>query len=588
MALRRGFGVVLALLSAAILISLAGVALLWIVTSRQPTVAEHSTLVLDLRTDLREASPDDVVQQFLAGRQPQTLSAVIENLRKAKIDKRIGAVIITPSGLQAPLWGKVQELRDAIVDFRRSGKPAIAYLEYGDDRTYYLATACSQIFLMPTSSLDLNGLASYDLFLRGTLDKFGVYPDFLHIGAYKTAANTFTEKTYTPAHREMSESLNRDMFDQLVRGIADGRKKNAADVQALIDQGPFLASEALRAGLVDGLAYYDQLDDRLKLPGGGDREVNTREYANVAARSLGLNKGPRIALIYAAGVIVSGESGYDAMSGPVLGSDTLIRHIRQVRDDGSIKAIVVRVDSPGGSAVASDAIWRELVITRDQKRDRPLVVSMSDLAASGGYYIAMAAPHIVAQPATLTGSIGIVAGKLVTGGTWGKIGANIESISSGRNAEIYSPARPFNDSERAELTASLESFYKQFVEKAAQARRMPFAKVDAVAQGRVWTGRQAKEIGLVDELGGLDRAIAVAKQRARIPADSDVEVVVYPPRRNVYELIAESFQAEDRAGLALSALLPAQDRRELAFLTAPLRLFRSGEPLALMPYMSIR
>jgi protease-4 len=339
---------------------------------------------------------------------------------------------------------------------------------------------------------------------------------------------------------------------------------------------------------VDGLAYYDQLDDKLKLPGGGHREVTTREYANVAARSLGLNRGPRIALIYASGVIVSGESGYDAMSGQVLGSETLIRHIREARNDGSVKAIVVRVDSPGGSAVASDAIWRELVITRDQKRDRPLVVSMSDLAASGGYYIAMASPHIVAQPATLTGSIGIVAGKIVTGGTWAKVGANIESVSTGRNAEIYSPARPFNDSERAELTASLQNFYKQFVEKAAQARHMSVQKLDSVAQGRVWTGRQARDIGLVDDLGGLDRAIAVAKQRARIPADSDVEIVVYPPRRNVYELIAESFQAGNRAGLGLAALLPVQERRELALLSAPVRLFRSGEPLALMPFTSIR
>ena len=588
MALRRGFGLVLALLSAAILISLAGVTLLWIVTSRQPSVAEHSTLVLDLDTDLREASPEDVVRQFLAGRQPQTLATVVENLRKAKVDKRIGAVIITPSGLEAPLWGKVQEVRNAILDFRRSGKPAIAYLEYGDDRTYYLASACSRIFLMPTSSLDLNGLASYELFLRGTLDKFGAYPDFLHIGAYKTAANMFTEKTFTPAHREMSESLNRDMFDQLVRGIADARKKSEGDVRALIDQGPFLADEAVRAGLVDDLAYYDQIDDKLKLPGGGRREINTREYANVAAKSLGLNKGPRIALIYATGVIVSGESGYDAMSGGVLGSDTLIRHIRSARNDGSVKAIVVRVDSPGGSAVASDAIWRELAITRDQKHDRPLVVSMSNLAASGGYYIAMAAPHIVAQPGTLTGSIGIVAGKIVTGGTWAKVDANIEAVSNGRNAEIYSPARPFNDSERAELTTNLESFYKQFVEKAAKARHMSWDKVNAVAQGRVWTGRQAKDLGLVDELGGLDRAIAAAKQRARIPAESDVEIVVYPPRRHVYELIAESFQAENEASLGLSALLPAQERREIAFLTAPIRLFRSGELLALMPYTSIR
>jgi protease-4 len=577
-----------ALLVAAVLVSVTGVALMWMVASRQPSVARNSTLVLELDTDLREASPEDVFRQFLEGSHPQTLASVVENLKKAKADKRIGAVIILPSGLQAPLWGKVQEVRDAILDYRRSGKPAIAYLEYGDDRTYYLASACDQVYLMPTSTLDLNGLASYELFLRGTLDKFGAYPDFLHIGDYKTAANQLTETTFTPAHREMSESINRDMYEQLLKGIAEGRKKSEAEVRALVDEGPFLADEARQAGLVDGLAYFDQLDDKIKLPGGGRHRVESREYANVAATSLGLNRGPRIALIYATGVIVSGESGFDPMSGAVLGSETLIRHIREARDDGSVKAIVVRVDSPGGSAVASDAIWRELVITRDQKPERPLVVSMSDLAASGGYYIAMAAPHIVAQPATLTGSIGIVAGKIVTGGTWGKLGANVEAVSQGRNAEIYSPARPFNESERGELARSLEAFYDQFVEKAAQSRHMTAEKLDAIAQGRVWTGRQAKGLGLVDDLGGLDRAIAVAKQRAKIPADSDVQIVVYPPRRSVYELIAKSFKAENRASLAAAALLPPDERRALALLTAPVRLFRHGELLALMPDFFVR
>jgi protease-4 len=238
--------------------------------------------------------------------------------------------------------------------------------------------------------------------------------------------------------------------------------------------------------------------------------------------------------------------------------------------------------------VASDAIWRELVITRDQKPERPLVVSMSDLAASGGYYIAMAAPHIVAQPATLTGSIGIVAGKIVTGGTWGKLGANIEAVSHGRNAEIYSPTRPFNETERAELARSLETFYTQFVEKAAQSRHMTAEKLDAAAQGRVWTGRQARQLGLVDDLGGLDRAIAVAKERAKIPADSDVQIVVYPPRRSVYELIARSLRTENRASLAVAALLPPDERRALALLTAPVRLFRHGELLALMPDFFVR
>ena len=205
---------------------------------------------------------------------------------------------------------------------------------------------------------------------------------------------------------------------------------------------------------------------------------------------------------------------------------------------------MLRIDSPGGSATASDAIWRELVITRDEKKDRPLVVSMSDLAASGGYWIAMASPYIVAQPGTLTGSIGVITGKFVTGGVYAKLGANIDGVSFGKNADIASPARPFTDSERQKIESLMQDTYDEFVEKAAAARNMPPEKLDAVAQGRVWTGRQAKAIGLVDELGGLDRAIAAAKQRAKIPAGDDVEIVVYPPRRSVYELVSQGFRTD--------------------------------------------
>jgi protease-4 len=323
--------------------------------------------------------------------------------------------------------------------------------------------------------------------------------------------------------------MNRDLYEQVVRGIADGRKKNEADVRKLIDDGPFLPEDALSAGLVDEIAYEDQVDDKLRA-GEQRRRLDGDDYARVGLSSLGLNKGPRIAVIYATGTINGGKSGYDPVNGPVAGSDTLIEYIRQARRDPLVKAIVLRVDSPGGSASASDAIWRELVITKTERADRPLVVSMSDLAASGGYYIAMPAQVIVAQPSTLTGSIGIFGGKFVTGGVYEKLGARIESTSIGKHAEINGPARPYNAEELAKLQEQLQSFYDQFVEKVAESRHSTPEKIDALAQGRVWTGRQAKQNGLVDELGGLDRAVAVAKQRAKIAADSDVELVVYPPR----------------------------------------------------------
>ncbi len=578
---KRGVRLVLGFIVMAVLVSMAGLVIVYFAASRQPSVSANSTLFVRLDDDLHEVPSDGVVQQLLAGNEPTGLKAVLDNLRKAKADPRIKAVVIVPTGLSAPYWAKVQEVHDAILDYRASGKPAIAFLEYAGEREYYIATACSKILLMPSATLDLNGLASYQVFLRGTLDKIGAYPDFLHIGDYKTAYNMFTEKGFTPAHREEVESMTHDLFNQMVTGIARGRRKSEAEVRTLIDQGPFLPDEALRVGLVDDLAYADQIDDKVKLPGGSISRLEGTDYARVSLESLGMNRGPRIAVIYASGVIMSGRGGYDPLMGGVLGSDTLIDYIREARADSSIRAIVLRIDSPGGSATASDAIWRELVITRDERHDRPLVVSMSDLAASGGYWMALAAPYIVAQPATLTGSIGVITGKMVTGGVYNKLGANIETVSEGKNAELASPARPFNDSERKKVESLIEETYDQFIEKAAAARHMAAEKVDAVGQGRVWTGRQAKAIGLVDELGGLKEAIAAAKQRAKIPAESDVQLVVYPPRRSVYELLSRGFKAEQ--GSLLTWLLPAEERRALGLALSPLRLFRPNETLALMP-----
>ena len=585
MSSRRAVFVVLGLIVVASTLSMLGLLAVTLSSPPAPSVPANASVFLPIEAPFAEIEGTDVFS--LMRRQP-TLRDTLASIRKAKDDSRVTSLVIRPQAMGA-LWAQVQEVRAALEEFRAAGKPLTAFIEAGASQEYYLASAADRIVMMPAGQLDLTGVATYEIFLRGTLDKLGVYPDLLHIGDFKTASNTLTETSFTPAHREMTASLNRDMYEQLVRGVAEGRKKTAEEVRALIDQGPFLAEAAVKAGLIDGLAYLDQLDDKEKLPKDNGDWIDTREYSGVSASGLGLNKGPRIGVIYASGIIMSGESAFDPFSGQVLGSDTLIRHIRAARDDSSLEAIVLRVDSPGGSAVASDAIWRELVITRDEKPERPLVVSMSDLAASGGYYIAMAAPHIVAQPATLTGSIGIVAGKLVTGGTWGKLGANIETVSEGRNAEIYSPARPFNDTERAALVASLSSFYDQFVEKAARARDMSPEELNAIAQGRVWTGSQAKEIGLVDELGGLDRAIAVAKKQAGIPEDSEVQVVVYPPRRSVYEMLAQAMQLESRHDLlAAAALLPADERRALGVITAPMRLFRRAEPLALMPYAFLK
>ncbi len=571
----------LVLVIMAVAISAMGLVAMAVLIGREPQVSSSSTLVLKIGGNLQEMEPGGVIGQFFEA--PATVRSVVESLRKAKVDRRIASVVIRPTS-GAALWGKVQEIRDAIIDFRRSGKPIVGYLEYGGEQEFYLASACDKVFLMPAASLDLTGMASYELFLRGTLDKIGAFPDTLHIGEYKTASNTFTEHSFTPAHREMAESLNSDLYGQLIRGLADGRHKSEKEIRALVDHGPFLPEDAVRAGLVDDLAYEDELDDKVKLSKGETHFVSESDYRRVGAASLGLNRGPRIAVIYATGVIASGESNYDSPSGQVVGADTMVDSLRKARADSSIKAIVLRVDSPGGSAIASDVIWREVMLTRNTK---PLVASMSDVAASGGYYIAMPAHAIVAEPATLTGSIGVVMLKFVVDGTLKKLGMNMEGVKAGRYADLYSPVRAFSVEERAKVQEQMQATYDTFVEKAAAGRHTTPERIDAIAQGRVWTGAQGKQIGLVDELGGLDRALAVAKQRAKLPPDSEVELVVYPGKKSFYDIVRSPFGASERAtGLAM--LLGIRDPRPLQSLTAPLRVFRRGEPLAIMPNVFLR
>ena len=580
MAVRRGVWLVVLLLVLAVSISAIGLLLLASAVGREPDVASNSTLVLRIGGDLSEMEPGGVLGQFIEA--APTVRGVVEMIRKAKTDRRISSLVIKPAGAGA-LWGKVQEVRDAVADFRRSGKPAIAYLEFGGEQEFYLASACDKVFLMPTASLDLTGMASYELFLRGMLDKIGAYPDALHIGEYKTASNTLTEHTYTPAHREMAESLNTDLYQQLVRGIADGRHKSEAEVKSLIDHGPFLPEEALKAGLIDDLAYEDELDDKVKLGTGKIKYTDMNEYRQVSPTSLGLNRGPKIAVLYAAGIIASGKSNYDSPSGNVVGSETLVDYLRKARADSAIRAIVLRIDSPGGSAIASDVIWREVMLTKNQK---PVIASMSDVAASGGYYIAMPAHAIVAEPSTLTGSIGVVITKFVIDGTLKKLGLNMEGVSQGKYAQMYSPVRPFSPEERARVAENMQATYDTFVEKAAQGRNTTPEKIDAIAQGRVWTGRQAKQLGLVDELGGLDRAVAIAKQRAKIPQDSEVELVIYPPKKSFYEIFRDPF-GTDRTS-TLTSLLGIGNPRVMQALAAPLQVFRRGEPLALMPNVFVR
>ncbi len=580
MAVRRGVVLVLVLIILAVGVSAVGLLFMGMAVGRPTSISSNSTLLVDVSGNLLETEPGGVLGQFLEG--PPTVRSVVDALRKASVDRRVSSVIIRPTGTAA-LWGKVQEVRDAVTEFRKSKKPIVAFLESASDQSYYLASACDKVFLMPTASLDLTGMANYELFLRGGLDKLGVYPDSLHVGDYKTASNTFTEHSFTPAHREMAESLNTDMYEQLVAGVAEGRRRTPAEVRQLIDHGPYLPEDAVRAGLVDDLAYEDEIDDKVQLGRGRTHILRQKDYRTVGLSSLGLNRGPRIAVIYAVGLISSGISN-ESPSGQVIGSDTIVEYLRTARADSSIRAIVLRIDSPGGSAIASDIIWREIMLTRDRK---PVIASMSDVAASGGYYIAMPAHAIVAQPATLTGSIGVVLVRFVIDGTLDKLGLNMESVKQGKYADLFSPVRPFNPDERKKVLELMQATYDAFVEKAAAGRNTTPERIDAIGQGRVWTGKQAKSLGLVDELGGLDRAIELAKERAKIAAGSQVELVVFPPKKSLFEVVADPW-GRSESGATLDALVGPANARAVEALAAPLRLFRRGEPLALMPNVYVK
>lgn len=579
MAIARGVRFILLFLVAAVIVSMTGVAVSYFLFTRGPAVETGSVLWLRIPATLDEQAPDDFLRLF---DQRATVGSVVGALRKAKVDDRVSAVVVVPPSVPGP-WGTVQEIRDAVIDFRESGKPIVAHVEFGMGQAYYLATACDEIFLGPASPLMLVGVASYELFFRGTLDKVGVEADMLAAGDYKTAVNAYTESAFTPEHREASEALLRDYYDQLVDGIAEGRGMTRARVRAVIDQGPFVAADAVSLGLVDDLLYEDELLERLAA-GGEPARLDFATYRRVEARSLGLDTGPRIAVVYAEGVINHGSSTIDFPgAGRVVGSRTTAEAIRAARDDSSIEAVVLRIDSPGGAATAADIIWRELSLAREEK---PLVVSMGDVAASGGYYIAAPAHAIVAQPGTLTGSIGVFGGKFAAAGAFDKVGVGIDGVTYGAQADIFSPVDRFSDTARAAMQAQVDDVYERFLQVVAEGRAMSRDEAHAVAQGRVWTGRQALVRGLVDELGGLRRAVALARERAGIDADEEVTLVPFPGPRSFVEVLTGAVRAQALGGEA--ARLASPYARGVFEQWARAELAGQGVPLALMPALVVR
>jgi protease-4 len=524
-------------------------------------------LEVPLSGAVSEVAAPDSLSSFLLGAKPLALYDVWMNLRKAKVDGRIQAVLLRLGLLQCD-WAKANEMREAILDFRRSGKKVYAVIEEAPDfdMEYFVATACDRIILHPLGWLGINGIGGDVPFLKGALDKLGVRAEFEHVEEYKTAANMFTEKGFTPAHREEMESLYADLFAQYVATAAKARGKSEAEFRALVDRAFFQGEKAKAAGLVDDCLYEDEVQSLLGQGGRTPARVRFDDYTKVDPSSVGLETGRTVALIYAVGTIMTGES-----LPPVMGGSTVARWIRTARNDGSVKAIVLRIDSPGGSSVGSDVIWREVALARKVK---PVIVSMSDVAGSGGYWIAMAATRIVAQPQTLTGSIGVLAGKFSIDGLLGKLGVTSEKMVFGEKADVFSPFRPFTPDERKVLKEEILWTYERFLAKAAEGRGLTRDEVDAVGKGRIWTGRQAKDRKLVDELGGLTMAMGLAKKEAGIDADEEVRLDVWPKKRSFWQAIFS------RSGIGLD--IKSASGREKILDTV--RMMNQTKIWAIMPF----
>jgi protease-4 len=586
---RKTVLIILGILGALFLVAIIGIAILWAALRRgEPTIRDNSVLTLRVTGELPDYSPDDPFKKFFGGPE-QSLTGLIMQFKKAKVDKRIKAILldINMSGVG---WGKAEEIRDAITDFRSTGKPVYAYLEFGLNKEYYIATACDKIVVPPPGELFINGLAADVIFFRGSLDKLGIYPDIYQIGKYKSAGDTFTQKKMTDAHREYINSLLDDLFNRYVNAIAQARHKTPDEVRALIDNAPYNAVKAKEAGLVDDTVYKDDVEKQLKkLLGYKDTDsfvaVRGVDYRDVSPESLGLNKGERIAVVYATGDIGSGSSQNSPSGEQSIGSDTVAKALNDAAADKSIKAVVLRVDSPGGSGLASDIIWHAVEAANQKK---PVVVSMSDVAASGGYYISASASKIIAEPSTITGSIGVLAGKPVVRGFYDWLGISNEYVLRGKTAGMFRETEKFSDEERAKFEDWIKTtYYQDFVPKVAKGRKKDPQFVDSVGQGRVWTGAQAKERGLVDEFGGLDKAIEVAKQLAKIPADKGVERVILPYPTTILEQLlsgeGENSNTRIEQQREVFAALPEDARRALRFM-ALMDKMKNGETMLLMPF----
>jgi protease-4 len=535
----------------------------------KPTKARVASIVI------KGGVTESAGQSGLFGELRENLLQLVQRLDRAAKDENIDGVLLklreAPAGR-----GRVAELRAAIGRVREAGKKVVVEMHSGSSSEYLLAAACDEIVMPESGTLLIPGVRAEVTFYKGMLDKLGVEADMLQVGDYKGAAEPLTRDGMSPEFRKQLSAVIDDFYQQMIDTIAADRKLDKKKVKALIDRGMLTASRAHKAGLIDKLAYGDQLDDRLKeqldvkeiflVEDYGKKKVDTdfsgtfgmmklmQMMMGVDTQTTSSNR-PKVALVYAVGPIMTGKSTASLFGEATVGSDTIVKALRDADEDETVKAIVLRVDSPGGSALASDLIWRE--ITRIEK---PVIASMGDTAASGGYYISMGCDKIYAEPGTLTGSIGVVGGKVAVGGLFDKVGVNTEVISRGKNANMLSATSKFSEGERKVWKAMMEDTYRQFTTKAAKGRKMDVAKLEGYAGGRVWSGRQAEKIGLVDEIGTLRDALYAAKAAAGMGEDEKAELLVLPKPQSFFDELFGGAAAGSGVKSSVEAVAPEMSR----------------------------
>ncbi|MGH7913962.1 MAG: signal peptide peptidase SppA [Candidatus Binataceae bacterium] len=524
-------------------------------------VKPGSVLELSLKGPVIERSSDG--WRGLVADNQTPLNVARRTLREAAADPHIVglAIRITDPEME---FAQAQELSALIHDFAAHHKWTTAYLESAGDfgsgnLPYLVAGAAGEVSMMPEGEINLMGVRMQELFARGLLDKAGIKPNFAAIGKYKSAANIFTEKDFTPAQREEDEALAGGLFNQLVATAASERHLEAAQVRALIDRAPLSAKAGLKAHLIDRIEYGDQFTDRIKNYGGhGHTVIKYSAYKQISLLPH-FGHHDRLAVIYADGAIQRGQGGFDPLLSPggtAMGSDEMVKALKQARDDDSVRAVVLRINSPGGSVIASELIRRaaELLVKK-----KPLVVSMSGYAASGGYWIATPAAKIFAEPATITGSIGVLGGKFNLAPLLNSIGVNSAAISHGTNATMFDAFGDFTPAQQQQFHDQiLGETYQHFVNLVAQGRGLTPARVDQIAQGRVWTGAQAIKLKLVDGMGGLDEAIKAARELAKVPEDTKLGMLELPaPPSLLSSLMKGRVGAEGALGAGVSAQVRA-------------------------------